>query len=359
VQNQLRIVLSRSILLSRVAWLPFGAWADILNNVSKNDGKKRSSATSLWKEFERAVNTLLKSLLKDDPNAKVRFDPPKTDRDTKRKQQVDCWIDYKVWGHIPITILVSCKDRGRAIDVGEIRTFIQEIADAGASTGAMYSRSGFTKDAVAKASTHGIGCFQLWRNRPADQPIIELYRKYWCWDSVCTPIVQPGDAGFPPKTWDEFFNFSIILGGNELSIGDHLEEALRRGKEQAIEEAKKIAKFEFPNDFLCTIDLADSPSRSTRILVGCRWLRYRSKLSASLLNGSFCVSTGEFVGTESMAFPVTYPPPASDWEFLPTNPEKDSSVKTFLFTKKSAGLIAELKKSLAGKAIPANGAANS
>jgi hypothetical protein len=318
-------------------------------------GKKRKklpAATKPWKEFERAVDTFLQTLLKADPNATVRFNPPKTDRDTHEKQQVDVWIDYVIGGHLPIKMLVSCKGRGRKIDVGGIRTFIQEIGDSGASTGAMYSANGFTGGAVKKAHAHGIGCFQLWRDRPADNPVIEIYRQYWCWDSVCMPIVEPGEAGFPPRTWDEFFSYPLIVNGSRQSLCEYLEEALRIGKANALEQMRTINAFEFPEDFKFTLDLADCPGHSTKITIECRWKRYRGKLRASLLNGSYCVNSGHFSGSISMPFPVTYPPPASDWELLSSNLAKDHNVKSIFFSHNSAGLIASLAKHLAGKPIP-------
>jgi Restriction endonuclease len=314
--------------------------------------KKLSHAPKPWKEFEQAVTAFLKSLLKDDPNAVVRFNPPKIDRDTKEKQQVDAWIDYRVGGHLPIKILISCKDHVRKIDVGGIRTFIQEIADSGASTGALYSQAGFTKGAVTKASAHGVGCFQLWHDRPADRPAIEIFRRYWCWDSVRLPIVEPGESGFSPKTWDEFFDFHVVLDGQEQTLGEYLEEALHKGKDLAVKQVNATKMFEFPEDFVCSIDLPDCPGRSTKITVECRWLRYQGKLCASLLNGSYCVGTGHFTGTVSMPLPVTYPPPASDWELLPSNLAKNSNVKSVLFTKNSNGLITEMKKRLAGRPMP-------
>jgi hypothetical protein len=147
----------------------------------------------------------------------------------------------------------------------------------------------------------------------------------------------------------------VALDGHEQSLAQYLEDALRKGKDLAVEQMKKSTGLAFPNDFTCKIDLEDCPGRSTKITVECRWKRYQGRLCASLLNGSYCVNTGHFAGTESVALPVTYPPPASDWEELSVNPPKASNVKSLLFTKNSAGLMAELRKHLAGKFLTVSG----
>ena len=95
---------------------------------------------------------------------------------------------------------------------------IQEIGDSGASTGAIYSLAGFTKGAMKKAQARGIGCFQLWRDRPADHPVLQAFCCYWCWDAVTIPVIEPGESGFPPKTWDEFFDFEIEVEGKKQTI---------------------------------------------------------------------------------------------------------------------------------------------
>lgn len=317
----------------------------------KRNQKKAKKPIKPWKEFEKAVNKFLELLLRGDPNALVKFDPPKVDRDTKKKQQVDAWIDYKIGGHFPVKMLVSCKDHGRKLDVKEIRVFIQEIEDCGASTGAIYSRAGFTDGAVAKANARGIGCFQLWRDQPADLPVIQLYRRCWCCDSVMTPVVKPGDAGFSPKTWEELFDLRVTVDGPEQSLGDCLEDALQKGKTFVLDEMKRLGLTEFPDDFICTIDLRDSSDRSTTIMLACRWKRFHGKLSAAMLNGSFCVSNGEFVGTETAAFPTVYPPPPSDWEEVSGNLLKTPDVRSILLTRNSSSLVKLLRAELKDKPI--------
>jgi hypothetical protein len=320
----------------------------------KKKPRRSTNTRNPWKEFERSVSEFLQRLLGRDPNAIVRYDPPILDRDTKRKQQVDAWIDYKIGGHLPVKMLISCKNHGRKLDIGAIRTFIQERADSGASAGAIYSPNGFSKDAIAKANANGIGCFQLFRDRRADKPKIEVSRRYWCWDTIMLPTVRPGDAGLAARSWDELLDLRIAPNGVGQSVAEYVEEALRKEKDLASIRAKKAGLI-FPMDFVCTVDLQDSATRGTTITIECRWKRYQGKLSAAILNGSFCVSTGEFVGTESFPSPVTFPPPENDWEEIAENPMQSTlaaaGVKTFLFTKNSAGLMMEVRNRLVGQLL--------
>jgi hypothetical protein len=324
--------------------------------IMKKKQKKLVKEIKPWRAFEQAVFAFLQLLLEYDPNATVRYNPPKIDRDTGKKQQVDAWIDYKIGGHLPVKMLISCKDHGRKLDVGDIRTFIQERDDSGATAGALYSRSGFTQDAVKKAQSRGIGCFQLWRDRPADSTVKEVYRWYWCCDSGALIDVDLGEIESPPKTWGEFFAYRIPKNGYDESVAECLQAAYQTGKERAIkEQAARPGISVFPDDFACRVDLEDSPGRTTKVTIICRWRRFQGKLSASLLNGSYCLETGEFAGTiTGPPIHVTFPPPASDWQELSLNPPPPR-LKHFVFMKNSAGVIEMLRESFMQTALTSGG----
>lgn len=58
--------------------------------------------------------------------------------------------EARLGDHIPMSILVSCKDHSRPLDIGEAEMFAAEMRSLGATQGVLYSRSGFTLRAIAR-----------------------------------------------------------------------------------------------------------------------------------------------------------------------------------------------------------------
>ncbi|MCF7956642.1 MAG: restriction endonuclease, partial [Phycisphaerae bacterium] len=123
--------------------------------------------TGSSKQFEKDVWAFANTL---STSAEVLFDHKVMDKDTGSQRQVDVWINAKLGNHIPISILVSCKNYKRKLDITHIESFIAEVHSTSASTGVIYSSSGFTKPALKKAESHGMACCRLFRNEPTDIP---------------------------------------------------------------------------------------------------------------------------------------------------------------------------------------------
>jgi predicted helicase len=134
---------------------------------SQRNSPDRQEHTPRYREFERAVYDFVKAL---DPSATVLFDHKVPDRDTRTPRQVDVWVEAKLLGHFPVSVLVSCKAHKRKVDIAKMDAFVKEVQSAGASLGVIYSTSGFTPGALRKAKAHGLPCCRLYRDQPADIP---------------------------------------------------------------------------------------------------------------------------------------------------------------------------------------------
>jgi hypothetical protein len=66
--------------------------------------------------FEKAVHVFANTL---DSKAEVLFDHKVPDRDTGTPRQCDVWINAKFGGHWPLSILVSCKDQKKKLNVSQ------------------------------------------------------------------------------------------------------------------------------------------------------------------------------------------------------------------------------------------------
>src|SRR5947207_13958805 len=104
------------------------------------------------KDFEVAVGQFVRTLT---DSAIVNFDHRVPDRHTGKPRQVDVWVTGTFGGHIPFSMLISCKDHKRPLDVPEVESAAAERASTGASMVVLYSSSGFGETALAKADALG------------------------------------------------------------------------------------------------------------------------------------------------------------------------------------------------------------
>lgn len=110
-----------------------------------------------WHKFELAVTELLTAL---DKNAKVTHDVSIPDKDTGKPRQRDIWVEATVCS-FKMTIYVSCKNYNKKLDQQDIDAVIGELISSGANKGIIFSKLGFTEDAILKASKKDIECCSL------------------------------------------------------------------------------------------------------------------------------------------------------------------------------------------------------
>jgi restriction endonuclease len=102
----------------------------------------------LWKRYEESVQNLLASL---DGKAEVVRNRRIRGRLSQVGRQVDVWVRGAVVG-VEIVVAVECKRHRRPMNIGVIDEFAGKLLDLGADRGIVYSYSGFTSAAVARAA---------------------------------------------------------------------------------------------------------------------------------------------------------------------------------------------------------------
>lgn len=267
------------------------------------------------RKFEEAVCAFARTL---DKSAEVLFDYKAPDRDTGELRQCDVWINAKFGGHWPLSILVSCKDHKRKLNSGDVGTFCDEKRSTGASTGVIYSRSGFTKPSVKKAHANGIACCRLYDREPADLPTV-----VWIEHFLCKPTIELRLSKSPTQygltTLSDLFN--LTLEGNQETVLSLIAKTFSAGEKKAISHQKSSLKQKvtFPADWQSDLILkvAGFDQDLVVTIIG-RWKKYRAKSEATLLNGSYCVSDGSFRGTQYGPSIDTWGEgPGDAWEELP------------------------------------------
>ena len=163
-------------------------------------------------DFERAVHAFVQTL---DPTAKVLFDHKVCDRDTGTFRQCDVWIEARFGRHLPMSILVSCKDHARKLDIGEIGTFCDEVRSTSATMGVIFSRAGFTKQALDKAKVNRLACCRLYQGEPADLPGIVWFDEFVCNQAISLRMLS-GLNGHDIRVWNDVFDLTCHDGGPKV-----------------------------------------------------------------------------------------------------------------------------------------------
>jgi len=265
-------------------------------------------------QFEKDVWAFVKAL---DPFATVFFNHKVQDINTKTLRQVDAWINAKYGGHIPISILVSCKKYKRKLNITHIESFNSEVRSTGASTGVIYSSSDFTGPALAKAKSLGLQCCRLFRNQPAELPTSLVFSlgNYVCYSRFRMILLQADYQVLKQKNityWHELLNIRVT---EDKTLLDYIVTRFCENEQPSNSNV-------IPNDWTCeyTFSPWDDNSFIVKMQVIGYWDIYHAKPECHLLNGSYCFSNASFVGgvgTPSIDIHSTTPGPG--WERVERN----------------------------------------
>lgn len=104
-----------------------------------------------WPGFERLTAALQRKL---DPSAAVQWNEFLDGRSGTRRQ-----LDVTVRGRLGATdvlVVVECKDYREKVGIEFVEAFIAKLEDVGGNKGVMVAKTGFTRDALARAERAGI-----------------------------------------------------------------------------------------------------------------------------------------------------------------------------------------------------------
>lgn len=309
-----------------------------------------SSARSLipkrlpaWKEFEGAVASFIRTL---DPSAVVQEDVKLPDIDTGRPRQRDVVVRATVCQLFPLTILISCKLKKRALSEEDIDHFVGEIRSAGAQLGVLYASS-FGTPAIEKANKLSISCCKLFLNTPAELPQQIVIRQYYCRPTIRLSVSQPIDPVWEIVTWGDLFSTEAIHDGKLVPTIDAIS--------QIAMVRQKSSSSPSPSSWEQEISLVyrDVPSVSPLSLtvIG-DWRFFESRVEAHLLNGSYSLTTGKFVGQQhGPSVDLWSSNPGDGWTELPSRPNDVSSHVTLMVFAPLEGIKLGLKESLSHQPI--------
>jgi hypothetical protein len=132
--------------------------------------------------LEKAVARIQQML---DPNSKVTHNEILADRSGNKRQ-----YDVVIRGHfggLPLLGVAECKDHAHKIGPAEVEAFAKKCENLGANPRIMFSRMGFTDQALQLARHEHIACLSLLPNdtHQGGYPFeATAFAKFWRWESM-------------------------------------------------------------------------------------------------------------------------------------------------------------------------------
>ena len=186
---------------------------------------------------------------------------------------------------------MSCKDHKRKLHSGDIGTFRDEVRSTGASTGVIYSRSGFSVPALRKAQANGFSCCRIYQREPADIPDSFYFEQFVCSTQIALALIDV-TQNQESNTWGDIFEIKHKDG----TILDLICKVIVDAEKTALDQVKLTLSF--PADWAREIQLsAENPTDSINIQVFGHWKKYKARMEATLLDGSYCLTDKSFQGT--------------------------------------------------------------
>lgn len=247
------------------------------------------------KDFEKAVYEFVRTI---GPTATVSFDHTVADRDTGTPRQVDVWVEAKLMNHFPQTFAISCKDHKRPLNISHVETFLSEVRSTGAGSGIIYSRSGFSKNALAKAKANGVSCCLLLQNDSPPVPECLFLRSFLAHPQAAIDVSRRTGVYESITTWGELFTLRVETAGKATTALELIEEGYAKLEKELLDGARGGELTPPSGSSECTFcQDGDSESRlSVRLRVF--WRYYSGRSEAHLMNGSYCFDNKHFAGTQ-------------------------------------------------------------
>ncbi|MEH0021948.1 MAG: restriction endonuclease [Desulfobacter sp.] len=272
------------------------------------------------KAFELAVHDFVKRLA---PNATVIFDHKVKDKDTGSYRQVDVWIETSVENHFPLSILVSCKDYKRKVDISHIGTFINEVRSTGANTGIIYSSSGFTKTAIKKARSNGLSCCRLYKNQPADFPEILFLTHYLVKPAIKIHFVEANGINKTINTWGDLLDLITV---ENKTVYQELVDDYTHFNKRFENDSPKTTQFGLPKSQRLSLKFECLDGSNLILYLDIIYKYYKGKTEAQIINGSYCINNRSFSGRQSgPVIDMQGSNPGPDWEEVPEPSDLNSS----------------------------------
>ena len=241
-----------------------------------------------WLDYERTVYNFLKSI---DPNIDIKHNVLIPDIDTGYSRQRDIVITVAIAEIFKTTIMISCKNKSRKLSEQDIDAFIGELRSSGAQKGAIFSKVGFTKNAVEKCKKLSISCCQVFDNGKIILPKeITFFSAYCYYPNIKLRINKFEDTDNIIKTWHDFF---YLRDEDQNTVIEHISISIKDNIQKVISENQGK-----PSSFIIASELlVDKPHKVNALFETLvRFRIFAARQSFILGNGIYEYTDKKYVG---------------------------------------------------------------
>jgi len=270
-----------------------------------------------WRQFEIAVARFVEAI---DKTAKVTHDVQLPDAHTGYPRQRDVWVEWPIGEHFTAKALISCKYWNSPLDQQDIDHFNGEFISSKADIGIIYARQGFNERAIEKAKVLGFHCCKLYRDEPAELPESLILGLAYHFRPRFQIQVKGETETYGFKKWEDVF--AIPVG--EKTILDLLANEFDKFQYcKDVKERWRMAR----EGYAGVVYMRERGLVPLDITIRCIDRAFQAKIEYTMLEGSYNVTKGKFLGSQATPFIDTQssnPGPGwSELEEIPANiPDK-------------------------------------
>ncbi|MDD4880605.1 MAG: hypothetical protein PHX10_03430 [Gallionellaceae bacterium] len=267
-----------------------------------------------WKQYEVAVAQFVAAIGQD---AKVTHDVKIPDAHTGLPRQRDVWVQWSLGGHFPVKAMISCKYRSRPLDEQDIDHFNGEYLSSKAQVGIIYARNGFNRSAIEKSRVLGFHCCKLFRDEPPELPEMLNYGLAYQFRTMNRCLYGGDIASYGFTHWKDVF--ALPVGSSTV-----LDELAKSYDLIQNEQDPAALWGHMRSGFSVMVSVRNPGAAPLEIHLEARFTAYRAKLEFMLLNGSYNVTSGSFMGSESTPWlKIRDVDPGPGWEEVANLPEHE------------------------------------
>jgi len=262
-----------------------------------------------WLDYEKTVYAFVKAL---DPSLAINHNVFTNDYDTGKPRQRDIIINASIAQIFPVTILISCKDKNRKLSEQDIDAFIGEMRSANVQKGVIFSKKGYSKNAIIKCRKLSISCCQVFTDSKIELPEELIFFSAYCiYPIIQLQIIKIRDKYNKIKTWNDFYDLVDVDSERKETVIDHIENLILKSNEKALTEAKGaiLKPWQIDSEYVKNDEMYIHFK-----LIGC-WRIYVAKSKFMLGRGIFEQANVKYVGSLSTPPIDTYSDnPGEGWE---------------------------------------------
>ncbi|WP_432663769.1 restriction endonuclease [Wukongibacter baidiensis] len=244
-----------------------------------------------WLEYEQAVNEFIKAL---HPVGSSNYTVKKFDLHSSLEVDKNTLIETRV-GLFPIKILIRCLHYKDKLTVSHIDKFHQALKSSSATSGIIFSYSGFKKAAIKKCNTLGITWCNLYENQPPLLPSVINYTSVYLLNPRISLQLGSIESESQFNMASDILSYELLK--DERKVYNDITKLYNRCEQLSL---RNKYKNEFPKNTYEHLTYFSEFGDTLELIVGCEWLIRKTFLKGYLENGYYTFSNDILSDSKSL-----------------------------------------------------------